>query len=191
MDDLDPPDRRLREARCPGGNRHGLSVIDHAELWVTMPLLQVSRLRVCRRDRSCDRWPLGACTCLVCISAGGWFEHGSNVCPGVCRVSRWVQVGDLRRWRSACPGAPFSCGTRGRARSTNLALTAEPALQPHGSTATSTVRDIPLAPPATPGAAVHSSRRSFASGTVSWMIFLPVAACRARRVHGRVLPLGQ
>jgi hypothetical protein len=55
---------------------------------------------------------LGPCTCLVCISAGGWFEHGSNVCPGVWAASGCAQAGDLRRWRSACPGA-FSCGTRG------------------------------------------------------------------------------
>ena len=40
------------------------------------------------------------------------FEHDSNVCPGVFSPPRSRQAADLGRWQSACPGAPFSCGTR-------------------------------------------------------------------------------
>jgi hypothetical protein len=48
------------------------------------------------------------CTCVVGVSAGHWFEHGSNVCPGLCGVSRWLQVADLRRWLNPCPEMPVA-----------------------------------------------------------------------------------
>ena len=90
-----------------------MSVIGEAELWGQDALLAGQQPEgPCRRPRGRDHEPLSTCTCLVCISAGGWFEHGSNVCPGVRGFSQCLQLRDLRRWRSACPGAPFSCGTR-------------------------------------------------------------------------------